>query len=150
MTTRGQFNADDWATVTQAPMLAAAAVVAAERGGTVRESMSLARAYAAARQESHTELVEAIVSAPPAIDPGSLPQGGDVTEHALSRVRAAIDIVARDAQPDELEDYRGFIAALADTVARAHKEGGVFGIGGKEIGPGEQQVLDRLTEALGR
>jgi hypothetical protein len=149
MTTRAKFNADDWATVTQAPMLAAAAVVAADRGGTIRESMSLARAYAEARQGSRTELVEAIVATPPAIEPGALPSGGDVTAHAIDRLRAALEILRREAEPDEVDDYRAFVRSLADAVARAHKEGGVLGLGGKEIGPGEQRVLDRLQEVLG-
>jgi hypothetical protein len=34
-------------------------------------------------------------------------------------------------------------------VAHAHKEGGVLGIGGKEVSPDEQAVLDQLASTLG-
>lgn len=149
MTTRAQFNADDWSVVTEAPMLAAAAVITADRGGTLRESMSLARAYAEARKAEHTELIEQLVSAPPAIDPASLQGASDPGAHAIERLGAAVAILERDAQPDEVADFRAFVRSLAQTVARAHKEGGTLGFGGKEIGPGEQQVLDRIDAALG-
>jgi hypothetical protein len=148
MTTRADFNAEDWATVAAAPMLAAAAVVTADRGGTIRESMSLARAYAEARQAEHTELVEAIVATPPAIDPSTVQGVGDVTAHAIEQVRAAAGIVDGLGQPEEAADFRAFVRSLAETVAKAHKEGGVLGFGGKEIGAGEQQVLDRIEAAL--
>ena len=35
-----------------------------------------------------------------------------------------------------------------DAAARAHKEGGFIGIGGKEISPEEQAVLDQISAAL--
>jgi hypothetical protein len=38
---------------------------------------------------------------------------------------------------------------LADTVARAHKEGGVLGIGGKEVSESEQAALDEIAAVLG-
>jgi hypothetical protein len=34
---------------------------------------------------------------------------------------------------------------LAEGVARAHREGGVLGIGGTEISPPEQEALDRIA-----
>jgi hypothetical protein len=39
--------------------------------------------------------------------------------------------------------------AVSDAVARAHKEGGVLGFGGKEVSEAEQAVMDRLLTALG-
>ncbi len=37
---------------------------------------------------------------------------------------------------------------LVDRVARAHKEGGFLGIGGKQISDSEQQALDEIAAAL--
>ncbi len=34
---------------------------------------------------------------------------------------------------------------MAETVARAHKEGGFLGIGGKEVSEAEQAALDRIA-----
>ena len=52
------------------------------------------------------------------------------------------------ATPEEAEEYRQFILRLADVVARARKEGGVLGIGGKEVSPEEQAALDKLSTTL--
>ena len=49
----------------------------------------------------------------------------------------------------ELREYGDFIVAVTDAVARAHKEGGVLGFGGKEVSEREQAVMDRVAMALG-
>jgi hypothetical protein len=38
---------------------------------------------------------------------------------------------------------------VADVVAHAHKEGGVLGIGGKEVSEQEQAAMDQLASTLG-
>jgi hypothetical protein len=48
-----------------------------------------------------------------------------------------------------VEAFKGFVLRVAETVARAHKEGGVLGIGGKEVSEREQAVLDDLAASLG-
>ena len=52
------------------------------------------------------------------------------------------------ATPEEAEEYRDFILRLADVVAHAHKEGGVLGIGGKEVSEEEQATIDQLAATL--
>jgi hypothetical protein len=71
MTAKSDFNAEEWDKLVQAPALAALRVIHADRGGTLRESLSLARAYAEARQRGGGELLDAIVSSPPALDPST-------------------------------------------------------------------------------
>ena len=51
MTEKAAFNAEEWSKLVEAPALAALRVVAADRGGTIRESLSLGRAYAEVREE---------------------------------------------------------------------------------------------------
>ena len=63
MTTKSEFNADEWERVAQAPALAGLMVALADRGGTIRESLALGKAYAAARRdEGGSELLEQIAS----------------------------------------------------------------------------------------
>ncbi len=69
MTRKAEFNAEEWSTVTAAPALAAIAVAAADRGGTLREGMSMARTYQEARRTEHTELVEELLPRRPASRP---------------------------------------------------------------------------------
>ena len=50
------------------------------------------------------------------------------------------------------EQYRSFILlvadVVADVVAHAAKEGGVLGIGGKEVSEQEQAAIDQLSRRL--
>ena len=66
MTTKADFNAEEWGMITSAP-LAATVVAAAERRGTLREGISMARAYQEARQAEHSSFLEELLGSPPAI-----------------------------------------------------------------------------------
>ena len=72
MTTKADFNADEWAIVAEAPVLAGMRLVAASRGGTIRESLAVGKVYAKARQEhGKNELLDELVATPRARIPGS-------------------------------------------------------------------------------
>jgi hypothetical protein len=144
MTTKAEFNAEEWERVARAPALAGLMVVTADRGGTIRESVALGRAYAEARRDGGSELIEQLVASAPQLDPKSVGQPEQLPE----QIREAVRTVEEKATPEEAEDYRRFILRLADVVAHAHKEGGVLGIGGKEVSEREQTVLDELTGML--
>jgi hypothetical protein len=145
MTTKSEFNADEWERVARGPALAGLMVMLADRGGTIRESIALGKAYAEARRDGGSELLEQLVASAPQIDPQSVGQPDQLPE----RIREAVRTVEEKATPEEAEQYRSFVLRLADVVAHAHKEGGVLGIGGKEVSPEEQAVLDRLASTLG-
>jgi hypothetical protein len=149
MTRKADFNAEDWSTITSAPALAAVAVAAADRGGTLRESLSVGQAYQAARAAQHSELLEAILASPPGLDPLALRDRDALVGRAETAVRTASDLLRAKATDAELREFGDFVVALADAVARAHKEGGVLGFGGKEVSEPEQEVLDRVASALG-
>jgi hypothetical protein len=149
MATKADFNAEEWSRIVEAPALAALRVIAADRGGTFRESLSLARAYGEARQQGGSQLMEELVSSAPQIEPAQLRGPDELREHAAGRLQEALRTVEEKGTAEEFEDYKRFIANVAETVARAHKEGGVLGIGGKEVSESEQAVLDDLAGALG-
>lgn len=149
MTKKSEFDAEQWSTVTAAPALAAIAVAAADRGGTLREGLSIARAYQEARGAEHSELIEALLASPPTVDPQEARDPGALADRAEAGVRAASDLLRERATPAELREFGDFVVAVTDAVARAHKEGGTLGFGAKEISPPEQEVLDRVALALG-
>ena len=149
MTTKTEFNAEEWERVAQAPALAGLMVMMADRGGTIRESIALGRAYAEARRDGGSELLEQIVATAPQLDPASMGPADRLREDLPERIREAVRIVEEKGTPEEAEEYRQFVLRLADVVAHAHKEGGVLGIGGKEVSPEEQAVLDELASRLG-
>lgn len=144
MTTKSEFNAEEWDRVAQAPALAALAVMLADRGGAIRESIAVGKAYAEARRDSGDGLLDAIVASAPQLDPASV----GAPEQLPERINEAVAIVEEKATPEEGEEYRRFILRVADVVAHAHKEGGVLGIGGKEVSAEEQAALDQLAGAL--
>jgi hypothetical protein len=144
MTTKSEFNAEEWERVARAPALAGVMVALADRGGTVRESLALGKAYAAARRDGGSELIEQLLASPPQLNPQTVGQPDQIPE----QIRQAVQTVEEKATPEEAEDYRQFVLRLADVVAHAHKEGGVLGIGGKEVSPEEQAALDQLSSTL--
>jgi hypothetical protein len=144
MTEKAAFNAEQWSKVVEAPALAALTVIAADRGGTIRESLSLGRAYSEARRDG-SGLLQEIVSTAPQIDPSDLKDRSALPQRAETALREALRVLEEKATPEEVEAYREFVLKVAETVARAHKEGGVLGIGGKEISESEQAALDELA-----
>jgi len=150
MTKKADFNADDWSTVAEAPVLAGMRVVTASRGGAIRESLAMGQVYAEARKEhGSSELLDALVASPPAVDPGRLQQGPDVKAQIDERLRAATSVLEATAAPEDAEAYKRFVVSVAEAAAKAHKEGGFVGIGGKEISPEEQAALDEIRATLG-
>ena len=146
MTTKAAFNAEDWSVVTNAPFLTAMLVIAADRGGTVRESLAISRAYADMRDKDNGELLQAVLTTPPSIDPATAPRTPeDLRREAPATLREAIEILERHATDEEVVAYKRFVYSLADTVARAHREGGFLGIGGTEVSEHEQAALDEIA-----
>lgn len=151
MTTKRDLNAEEWATLAEGPMLAGMRVVAAERGGTIRESLALGRVYTEARQQQGgSELLDELVASPPALDVNRLRErAGDLPSFASERVREAVAIADAKATPGEAQAYREFILTVAEAVAGANREGGFVGIGGKPVSDNEQVALDELRALLG-
>jgi hypothetical protein len=116
--------------------------------GAIRESIALGKAYNEARQNGGSELIQELVSSPPRLDPTSMGPPDQLREQLPQRLTEAMQLVEEKADPGEAEEYRAFILRLADVVAHAHKEGGVLGIGGKEVSPEEQAALDELSAKL--
>ena len=150
MTRKADFNADEWSTVVEGPLLAGARVITAGRGGTIRESLALGKVYAHAReQQGQSELLDELVSAPPVLDRNSLQGEGDISAIAAQRLREALAILADKASPEEVDAYKRFVRSLADAAAHAHKEGGLLGMGGKQVSDEEQSALDEISAVLG-
>ena len=53
------------------------------------------------------------------------------------------------ATPEEADAFKGFVRDVAQATARARKEGGFLGVGGKEISPEEQAALNEIETVLG-
>lgn len=149
MTAKADFNADEWSTVVEAPVLAGMRVVSAGRGGTIRESLAIGKVYAAARQaQGHSELLDSIVSSPPAVDRQGLQGAGNIAGASSDRLREALRLLNEKGTVDEASAYKRFVLGVAQAAAEAHKEGGFIGIGGKRISDEERAALDEIEAIL--
>jgi hypothetical protein len=146
MTEKAAFNAEEWTTIVNAPALVAMLVIAADRGGTVRESLAAQRAYQAAVAANPGELLRAVLTTPAAVDPSQRPTSPeDLRRVAPDTLRRAVALLEDKALDEEVVEYKRFVFTLADTVARAHREGGFLGIGGTQVSEHEQAALDEIA-----
>jgi hypothetical protein len=151
VTSKADFNAEDWSTVVDGPLYAGLRVIAADRGGTLRESLAMGRVYQDARaKQGASPLLDELIKSPPAIDPERLKEtGGDLSAVTTEHLRKAMAILETKATPADADAYKTFVMTVAQAVAEAHKEGGFLGIGGKRVSDAEDQALDEISHALG-
>jgi hypothetical protein len=125
MTGRADFTQEEWGLVLEGPPSAGMIVVTAQRGGSFRESIAMAKAYVEARrQHGESELLDEIVAARPERDHTRYHSVEELKQHGLQHLREAVELLERKATAEEVEDYRQFVLTLADKVANAHREGG--------------------------
>jgi hypothetical protein len=144
MTGKADFTDEEWKDVLQGPPTAGTIVVTAERGGTFRESISMAKAYAAARSEhGESELLDEIAATKPEIDRTRYGSPEELREHGLGHLREIVGLLEGKATPDEVDDYRRFTLGLAQRVAEAHKEHG------ERVSEKEAEAIAQIAAALG-
>lgn len=150
MATKADFDAFEWQTVVEGPALAGLIVIAAQRGGTIRESVAMAKAYAEA-EKAHGghDLLGTIASKAPQLDPREFSSLEELNAEGADRIRNAVATLEGKATPDELDAYRQFTLTVATRAAEADKSGGFLGVGGERISDAERAALDRIREALG-
>lgn len=119
-------------------------VVTAQRGGTIRETFAIAKAYVEARQQhGASALLDEIVAAKPQIDHTRYHSFDELKQHDLQHLRDAIELLERKTTPEEIEDYKRFVLTLADRVASAHREGDT------SVSDAEQAAIAEIASALG-
>ena len=149
MTGQADFTEDEWKLVLQGPTSAGLHVIVSDRGGSVRETFSMAKAYAEARKSAGaSELLDTIVSAKPQVDKERAPTQEQMKENQLQHLRDAVALVEQKATAEELESYRSFIVGLAERVADARKEG-FLGLSGERVSDDERSAINEVAEALG-
>jgi hypothetical protein len=150
MATKADFNAEEWSKLLQGPPLAGLLVIAAERGGTIRESLSMGRVYAEARQRhDSSDLVNEIIASQPEVDPQRYGSPEALRTQGIASLREAAALLREKAGDEDARAYGEFVLDLARTVAGSHKEGGFMGFGGKDVSDAEQAAIDEIAGAVG-
>ena len=142
MATKDDFSPGEWEAISDGPVYAGFMIITASKGGTIRETFSMSKAWAEARQgHGGSELLDAIAAEKPKLDekPGSAIELHNAGLQMLQQAVQAIEAKSSD----DLDAYRTFVTGLAERVAEAHEEDG------EKISSGERSVLDEIAGALG-
>ena len=67
----------------------------------------------------------------------------------LERVKAASELVARKASPEEASAYRKMLVDIAEKAANASSEGGFLGFGGVRVSDKEKAFIAEVGKAAG-
>ena len=140
MTAKSDFTEQEWKQVLEGPTGAGLLVATAQRGGTFRESFSMAKAYSEARR-SHgdSELLDEIVAARPEMDTKMGESPEQMRGRWIANLTEAKALVEQKASSEEVEEYKRFIVGLAQRVAEA----------AKEVSDSERRAIDEVAQTLG-
>lgn len=145
MTGKSDFTQQEWELVLEGPPSAGMIVVTAQRGGTFRETIAMAKAYVEARQQhGESELLDEIVAAKPEADHTRYHSVDELKQHGLQHLRDAVELLERKASTDEVDGYRRFVLTLAEKVANAHREGDAA------VSEAERAAIDEIAASLGK
>jgi hypothetical protein len=109
-----EFTEEEWKLVREGPALAGLIVLTADEGGTFRESLALARAYADARKRhGESALVDELASkGPPHTRRFGSPE--ELRDHGLETLKEASKLVDRTRPREEAQSYRAFVVTVAE------------------------------------
>ena len=145
MTGKADFTEEEWHLVVQGPPTAGMIVLTAQRGGTFRETFSIAKSYAEARkQHGESALLDEIVSSKPELDRTRFHSPEELRQHGLQHLRDAVALLESKA-PGDVEAYRRFAIGLAGNVADAHREHG----NDENASEAERAAISEIAGALG-
>jgi len=140
MTAKTDFTDEEWTTILQGPPSAGMYVAFSQRGGSIRESFSMAKAYTEARKEhGDSQLLDEIVTAKPEMDHTRYHSPEELKEGTVKHITDAVELLKSKASLEELEEYKKFIVGLANRVAEAHK--GITDV--------ERAAIEEIEAALG-
>ena len=148
MTGKADFTEEEWKTILEGPPSAGLIVILSDRGGSIRETFSMAKSYTEARkQHGESELLDEIVSAKPETDRTRAGSPEELKQHNLDNIRQAVALLKAKATEQEVEEFRKFVSGLAEKVAEARKEG-FLGLSGERVSDEERAAIGEIEAAL--
>jgi len=160
MSARTDFTDEEWTELLRAPALAGILVVTASPSGPIgvfKELSTMGKwILDAGKTAAPGSLVAALVEdiraiaerKRPAPDEERVP-AAEFRAHALERLRRAAAILPAKTTPAEAEEWKQWIVDVCANIARAAKEGTVFGFGGTLVSDTERTALRDIADALG-
>jgi hypothetical protein len=158
MSAKDKFTPDEWKSLIKAPMLAAYAVAGAapsKQEDFVREMEAVAEGVIEGEGRAVKDSVLAAVIADIYANADDDKTGqteklslDEVKGRALDTCRAAAAALETKVSAEEVYEYKRWVLVVAEKVAAAAKEGGLFGFGGEQISGGEIATINEIGEAI--
>src|SRR4051794_36303280 len=157
MTTKSDFEEQEWSRIVRAPLVAGMAITLADPGGPIEAAKeSMASIKAATNPPSREQLLTEV-----ALDiqtqvqqrhnplKGFKPTSGQPPgEQVLEELRGVHELVKTKADPQEVGAFSRWIVGSAQAAADAAKEGGFMGFGAEQVSQRENDMLDRVRAAV--
>jgi len=149
MAGKADFTEEEWELLRETPPGVGMVVIVSDRGGMVRESFSMAKAYAEARKQPGAgRLIDELVESKPDMDQTRYGSKEELVEASLERAEKALALVGEKGTPEDVEQFRAFLWSVAEHVANARKEG-FLGLTGERVSDAEETALERIKGTLG-
>jgi hypothetical protein len=162
---KADYTAPEWALLSELPLKVAigASIIETDderMGAAEREMLAAMKELAGAEVEyPDNQLIQTVLLGLKVEDGeegGSreieIPGGEAWTElidALLAQCREASDLLARHGSPQEAEEYKRWLLAIATKAVKAAESGGFLGIGGEQVSDQEQTFVKELQTALG-
>jgi hypothetical protein len=158
MTTRNDFETQEWEIIRSTLSMVPAAMMRVSSGGIVPELFGVATILASAAFMFTTDLSQSLLNTP--FDTSGSPLQGKGQRYTPPHiesfrgevwhtVREAMALVEEKATPDEIGEFRSMILYIAERLARAGKEGDPLGITGPALTEAETALLHQIADAVG-
>lgn len=158
MSVKDRFTPEEWTGLLKAPMLTAYAVAGAapsKQGDFVREMAAVAEGVVEGEQRASKDSLLGAVIADILANAEDERRGqtekislDEVKSRALATCRAVAAVLGTKVTPEEAYEYKRWVLIVAEKVAAAAKEGGVFGFGGEQISGSEIATINEIGEAI--
>jgi hypothetical protein len=157
MTTKSDFDEQEWARIIRAPFVAGMAITLADPGGPIEAGKeSMASMKSATNPPSREQLLTEV-----ALDiqsnlqqhhnplKGFKPESGRPPgEQVLDELRLVQQLVKAKADAQEATAFAAWMVQSAQDAADAAKEGGFMGIGAEQVSQREKDMIDRVRAAV--
>jgi hypothetical protein len=153
VTTKDAFSEEEWTRIMRAPFVAGLAITLADPGGPIeaaKETMATLKSATnpPSREQLLTEValdIQSLAQQKKHPLKGYKPASGT---QVIDELRAAKELVAAKATPEETAAFGSWMMASAQAAAEAAKEGGFMGFHAHQVSDGEQAMLDEVGKAV--
>jgi len=157
VTTKSDFDEQDWARIVRAPFVAGMAISLADPGGPIEAAKeTMATLKSATNPPSREQLLSEVALDLQAMTQqhhnplkgykptGESPPGDQV----LDELRSVQTLVAAKAQPDEVAAFGSWMVQVAQAAADAAKEGGFMGFKAEQVSQREKDMIEKVRAAV--